>query len=66
MVLLNERSAHRRGRYLHNTQETQEKNIHALSRIRNLDPISQASEQLQAYVLDRTATVTGFYQVLLN
>ena len=66
MALLNERSARRRGLYLHKTQETQKKNIHALSRIRNVDPIAQASEQLQAYTLDLTATGIGFYQVLLH
>jgi len=35
---LNKRSARRRGHYLHNTQQTQETNIHALSgnRTRNL------------------------------
>jgi hypothetical protein len=35
---LNEWSARRRGRYLHNTQQTQETNIHAFSGIRTRDP----------------------------
>ena len=66
MALLNERSARRRGHYLHNTQETHEKNIHALSRIRNLDPTTQAIEQLQRYVLECTAIGIGFYHALLH
>ena len=36
--LLNVWSASRRGRYLHNTQQTQETNIHAFSGIRTPDP----------------------------
>ena len=35
---LDEWSAHRRGRYLNNTQQTQESDIHALSDIRTRDP----------------------------
>jgi hypothetical protein len=46
---LYEWSARRRGRYLHNTQQTQETNIHALSESRTHDPGKQAA-------LDRTAT----------
>jgi hypothetical protein len=43
---LNEWSARRRGRYLPNTQQTQKKNIHALSEIRTRDPkIQVAADQ---------------------
>ena len=38
---LNEWSAHRRGGYLHNTQQTQQTNIHALSAIRTRDTSCQ-------------------------
>jgi hypothetical protein len=37
-TLLNKWSARRRGRYLHNTEQTQETNIHGLSRIRTRNP----------------------------
>jgi len=37
-TLLNERSARRRGRYLHNTQQTEDMNIYALGGIRNCSP----------------------------
>ena len=47
---MNEWSARRRGRYLHNTQE---KNIHALSGVITRDPSSQAE---QTYALDSMAT----------
>ena len=40
---LDEWSARRRGRCLHNTQQTQETNIHVLSGIRTRDPSSQAA-----------------------
>jgi hypothetical protein len=40
---LNQWSACRRGRYPHNTQQTQETNIHALGRIRIRDPTNQAA-----------------------
>jgi hypothetical protein len=43
---LKERSARRRGRYLHNTKRTQEKKIHALSEIRTHDPRNQADSDL--------------------
>lgn len=36
-------SVRRRGRYLHNTQHSQQKNIHAISRIRTRDPSDQAA-----------------------
>ena len=44
---LNEWSARCRGRYLHNTQHTQEKNIFAFSRIRTRDPRNQAASGLR-------------------
>jgi hypothetical protein len=47
--ILDEWSAPRRGRYLHNTQQKQEKYIHALSGIRTRDPNSLS-------VADRTST----------
>jgi hypothetical protein len=40
---LNEQSGRRRGRYLHNTQQTQETNIHALGEIRTLNPSKRAA-----------------------
>jgi hypothetical protein len=40
---LNEWSARRRGRYLHNTQQTEETNIHPLSGIRTRDPSNQSA-----------------------
>jgi hypothetical protein len=43
-IPLNEWSARRRGRYLHDTQQT---NIHALSVIRTRDPSSQAASDLR-------------------
>jgi hypothetical protein len=43
---LNEWSAHRRDRCLHNTQRTQDTNIHALSGIRTCDPSNRASADL--------------------
>ena len=52
MTPLDESSTRRRGRYLHNTQETQETNIHTLSGILTRDPLKQAA-------LDRTATGFG-------
>ena len=42
-IPLKEGSALHKGRYLHNTQQTQEMNIHAI-------------ERPQTYALDRTAT----------
>ena len=50
---LNEWSARRRGRYLYNTQQTQETNIHTRSGIRSRN---SSKEGQQTYVLDRTAT----------
>jgi len=44
---MNQLSARRRGRYLHNTQQTQETNIHALSGIRNSDPSNRAAAKLR-------------------
>jgi len=44
---LNERAVRRRGRYLHNTQQTQETNIHALSGTRTRDLSNQADSDLQ-------------------
>ena len=38
----NKWSTHRKGRYLHSTQNTQQKNTQALSVIRTRDPINQA------------------------
>ena len=46
-TLLNEWSACCRGRYLHNTQQTQETNIHASDRIRNRDSSDQAAADLR-------------------
>ena len=43
---LNEWSARRRDRCLHNTQQTQETNIHALSGIRTCDPSNRAAADL--------------------
>jgi len=44
---LNEWSARRRGRYLHNTHNSQETNIHFLSGIRTRDPSSKAAADLR-------------------
>ena len=44
---LNERAPRRRGRYVHNTQQTQETKIHALSGIRTRDPSNQATADLR-------------------
>jgi hypothetical protein len=44
---LNERSARRRGCYLHNPQQTQEMNIHAVSGIRTRDRSNQAVSDLR-------------------
>ena len=46
---LDEGSAHRTDRYVHDSQQTQETNIHALSEIRGRDANNQAAS-------DRTAT----------
>ena len=54
---MNEWSARRRGRYLHNTQE---KNIHALSGFITRDPSSQADK---TYALDHMATGIGSVSV---
>ena len=40
-------SARRRGRYVHNTQRTQETNIRALSGIRTHDPSNQSATELR-------------------
>jgi hypothetical protein len=55
----NERSARRRDRYLHNTQQTHEMNIHVLSGIRTSDPINRAVADLGLGVVDRTYTGIG-------
>jgi hypothetical protein len=47
VVFVNEWSARRRGRYLHNTQQIQEMNMHAFSGIRNLDPSNQEAADLR-------------------
>ena len=39
-------SARHRGHYLHNTHQTQEKNIHAVTGIRTLDPSNRTAEDL--------------------
>jgi hypothetical protein len=46
-IPLNEWSARRRGRYLHNKQQTQETNIPAPSGIRNRDPSNQVASYLR-------------------
>ena len=56
---LNERSARRRGHYLHNTQQTQEMNIYVLSGIRTSDTINRAVADLLLGALDRTAIGIG-------
>jgi len=43
---LNERSARRKSRYLHKTQQIHKTNIHALSGIRTRDPRNRASEDI--------------------
>jgi len=61
---LNERSARRRGRYLHNTQQTQKTNIHALSGIRTRNVSDRAGAD---YALDRGIcifSITPLYSVL--
>jgi hypothetical protein len=50
-----QRSARRRGRYLHNTRQTQETNIHALSGMWTRDPSTQAASY-------RSATLIGWQQ----
>jgi len=47
MTHVDECSGRRQGRYLHNTQETQEKNTHALSGIRNQDPNNREATDLR-------------------
>ena len=44
---MNERSARRRGRYLQNTQQKHETNIHARRGIRTRDPSNQADADLR-------------------
>jgi hypothetical protein len=51
MTPLNEWSARRRGRYVDNTKQAQETNIHAVSGI--------WTKRLQTYALGRTATGVG-------
>ena len=59
---LNEWSARRIGRYLHNIQWKQATNIHAPS---VLKPAIPAIERFQTYALDRRATGIGYYYYLL-
>jgi len=47
-----------RGRYLHNTQQTQQTNIHALNEIRIRKP---KNELPQPYAVGRTVTGIGFW-----
>jgi len=47
MTLLNECSACHRGRYLHNTQQTKETNICALSGVRTSNPSNQMATYLR-------------------
>jgi hypothetical protein len=47
MTPLTEWSARRRGRYLHNTQKTPERNVDALSGIQNRDPSTKAAADLR-------------------
>ena len=47
MTFLNELSARSRGHYQHNTQQTQQTNIHALSGIRIRDPSKRAAADLR-------------------
>jgi hypothetical protein len=56
MIPLDERLARRSGHYLHNTQQTRETNIHAVSGIRTRDPCNQVP---QTYDLDRRASGIG-------
>ena len=44
---LNEWSARRRGRYLHTTQQTQQKNMHAVSGSQTRDPVTQQPADLR-------------------
>jgi hypothetical protein len=53
---LDERSARRKGLYLHKTTQHRNTNIHALSVIRILDPSNQAAK---TYALGRAATEIG-------
>jgi hypothetical protein len=46
---LNEWSARRTGRYLHNTQQTQDTNIHSVSEIRTRDPSNQQGDVVKFY-----------------
>ena len=59
---LNDWSARRTGRYLYNTQQTKETNVHAPSGIRNRDPTNRAA----AYALDVTATGVGTRDINLK
>jgi hypothetical protein len=52
-TLLYKLSARRRGRYLNNTQQTQEKNIHTHSS--EFEPTVPAIKRPQTYALDRNA-----------
>jgi hypothetical protein len=56
-IPLDDWSARSRGRYLHDTQHKQERNSHALSRIRNCDLINRAA--IKAYALGRTDNGIG-------
>jgi hypothetical protein len=58
-ITLNEWSARRRGRYLHNTQK-HETNIYIVSGIRTRDSSNWAASHL-VYALDHTATGIGWW-----
>jgi hypothetical protein len=53
---MNEWSARRGGRYLHNTQQTQDRNIQAFREIRTRDRSNEAASD---HALDPTATGIG-------
>jgi hypothetical protein len=55
---LKERSACRKGHYIHNTQQTQQTDIHSLCGIRNLNPISPAAWDLRFRLLGHTGWIT--------
>ena len=65
---LNERSVCRRGRYLHNTQQTQETNIHVKSGIQTRDPRNQEAVDLRLRPLghrDKPLTYIGWIHSLV-
>jgi len=69
MIRLHEWSACRRGRYLHNKQQTQETNSHALSCIRTRDPRNAADADLRPRTpghRDRLTVLISWYYLLLG